>query len=127
MCHYQVHCPDLINKRTTFLDKLSDIDVDLLNLKYTPIAGVLYVAIGKGFLTPLFFERPHYFLFSSFLNFFQLHPLPRVQPSLSHCSSCFFDWMGDCATFDWMGNCATFDVLFYLMILCIYACRALLP
>ena len=42
------------------------------------------------------------------------NPLPKWQSQLS----CFFGWMGDHATF---------DVLFYLRIICIYTCQALVP
>ena len=56
----------------------------------------------------------HLFKFCSTLLSCFLQPLPQ----LLFLISCFFDWLGDRATF---------DMLFHLMILWIYKCRALVP
>ena len=60
---------------------------------------------------------------SSFFKFCPT-PSPRIPchlqppPQLFFLLSCFFGWMGDHATF---------DMLFYLMIIWIYICQALVP
>ena len=69
---------------------------------------------------------PYYPIFPPPL--FKFCPPPPLPPSLLPATltptvmlfllPCFFGWMGDCAKF---------DVLFYLMILWIYTCRALVP
>ena len=59
-------------------------------------------------------------------SFFKFCPTPspllpchlQPPPQLFFLLSCFFGWMGDHATF---------DVLFYLMIIWIYTCQALVP
>ena len=62
---------------------------------------------------------------SSFSNFVHPPSLPHFPvtsnlspPPLFILLSCFFGWMGDHTTF---------DVPFYLLIICIYTCRALVP
>ena len=68
---------------------------------------------------PMLWRAP-YVAYPTFLNF-RPTPLPRrLQPSppVLFLMSCFFGWMG---------NCATFHVLFYLMVLWIYTCWALVP
>ena len=79
------------------------------------------VIVGRGVLTPLW--RPPYMAYPPpFSNVAQPPPpfpvASNPQPQCSFCLSCFFGWMGDCITF---------DVLFYLIILWIYTCRALVP
>ena len=64
--------------------------------------------VGRGFLTPLFYEDSPFFKFCPTPPLY-LQPPPPMLFLLSN----FFDWMG-CR--------ATFDVLFYLVILCIYSC-----
>ena len=64
----------------------------------------------------------HYIAYPLFSNF--IHPLPLLPchlqplPPLFFLLSCFFGWMGD--------HC-TFGLLFYLMIIWIYICLALVP
>ena len=64
------------------------------------------------------YEDPSYFPYPNVLKFLskQFSPLPRTFTALLFLMSCFFDSMRDSATF---------EVLFYLMILWIYTCRAL--
>ena len=73
---------------------------------------------------PLISWRPHYIAYPPL---FKCCPPPSPLPptSLSHPTptstvllSCFFSWMGDHTKF---------DVLFYLMIISIYTCQALVP
>ena len=83
-----------------------------------------YLIVGRGILSPLILWRPPpppilpTPTFSILSNppclLCHLQPLPPLIFLLS----CFFGWMGDRVTF---------DVLFYLMILWIYTCRALEP
>ena len=72
---------------------------------------------------PLFYENPLYCLPPSFFKFCPTPspPLPchlQPPPQLFFRLSCFFGWMG---------YHATLDVLFYLMIIWIYTCQALVP
>ena len=76
----------------------------------------LYI-VGRGVLTPLFYEDLLYCLFRLFQMLkkkISCHLQPP--PSLFFLLPCFFSWMGDNTTF---------DVLFYLMIISIYTCQAL--
>ena len=77
-------------------------------------------------LTPLFYEDPPILLTPTPVSNFVQPSLP-LSPNPCHLHpphqgffllSCFFCWMGDHATF---------DVLFYLMIIWIYTCQALVP
>ena len=83
----------------------------------------LYI-IGTGALNSLFYEDLYclyslYCLTPSFSNFVQPRPCHlKIPPLLFFLLSSFFGWMG---------YHATFDVLFYLMIIWIYKCRALVP
>ena len=72
---------------------------------------------------PLFYEKPSYIAYPPPFFFIFCPPPPshlpchlQPPPPLLFLLSCFFDWMSDCTTF---------DVLFYLMILWIYTCWAL--
>ena len=83
-------------------------------------AGGGRVIVGRGVLTPLFYEDPPNIAYPLFFKFAQL-PLPccpQAPPPLLILLSCFFGWMG---------GRATFDVLFYLMTSWMYTCRALGP
>ena len=77
----------------------------------------LYIG-GRGVLIPLFYEDPLYCQLPPFF-FFQILSTSLSPPTLIpvfFLLSCFFGWMSDLTTF---------DVLFYLMIIWIYTCWAL--
>ena len=72
---------------------------------------------------PLILWRPPYIAYPPIFKCCPAsHPqLPchfQPPPSLSFLLSCFFSWMGDHTTF---------DVLFYLRMISIYTCQALVP
>ena len=78
------------------------------------VPNITYVMNTTPSLTPPYIACP---------NFLYFCPTPlsrRTKPSppLLFLMSFFFDWMD---------HCATFNVLFYLMILWIYTCQALVP
>ena len=78
----------------------------------------LYI-VGRGVLTPLFYEDSPILPVALL---FKCCPPPHLpchlqpSPSLFFLLSCFFSWMS---------YHTTFDVLFYLMIISIYTCQAL--
>ena len=77
--------------------------------------------VGRGVLTPppLCYEDKPYIAYPLFFTFCPPSPLPSIHThTLLFLLSCFFGWMG---------NCATFDVLFYLIVLWIYTYWALVP
>ena len=73
---------------------------------------------------PLFYEDPLILPIPTFFKFCPTHPHfiatsnSPPPPPLFFLLSCFFGWIGDHATF---------DVLFYLMIIWVYTCQALVP
>ena len=80
----------------------------------------LYVT-DRGVLTLLLYEDSPYIASPPFSNFVQ-HPLFSItsnpQPPLLFLLPFFFGWMGDHVTY---------DIQFYLMIIWIYTCQALVP
>ena len=87
---------------------------------------LIMIIVGRGVLPPLFYEdSPPLYCLPTLPPFFEIFSIPRCLPCcleppapLLIMLSCFFGWMGDCATF---------GVLFYLMRSWMYPCRALGP
>ena len=78
--------------------------------------SVFFIRVGRGFLTPIFYEDPP-LLLTSFFKF-----CPPPSPPTSNTTALFVVlclWLN--------GDSATFDVLFYLIIFWIHSCRALVP
>ena len=65
--------------------------------------------------------RPLYICNIPSPTFFKFYWSPLASNLHPHCSFCCLVF------FDWVGGCATTDVLFYLMIVWIYTCQALVP
>ena len=88
-----------------------------------PLHKSLYI-VGRGVLTPLFYEHPPPLLYclTPSLPVFKFCPTAPLPCHLQHpfplsfLLSCFFGWMCDHATF---------ELLFYLI--WIYTCRVLVP
>ena len=82
----------------------------------TMVFLVFFIRVGRGFLTPIFYEDPP-LLPTSFFKF-----CPPPSPPTSNTTALFV------ALCLWLnGDSATFDVLFYLIIFWIHSCRALVP
>ena len=79
----------------------------------------LWFIVGRGFLTSLVLWKPPLYCLTTFLKFCST-PLSVASNlhAMLFLMFCFFDWMGDRAKF---------VVLFHVMILWIYKCRALVP